>query len=212
MNSARDIFNLSINTHFEDGIETEFSKTLIEYIKQNGNYGVLEIYYLINTKELPGYLIDEALRWIGRIDDPRTYNERLKLLHKCLQYPDPLVRDGAILGLASMDNPISIHYIRLAIDREYSPELKQDMKQVLKQLKETQHKNRFKWITNLFSYRDYPELRFEEWNCSVLCESCHKKFHSTYGNRNNNLNQFIEFYKNITTNDYINTEIPLEFL
>lgn len=149
MINAREVFDIGINTTFHDGIETEFSKALIEYIKQNGNYGVLEIYHLINTKTVPEYVIDEALRWIGRIDDPKTYKQRLRLLHKCLQYPNPLVRDGAILGLASMDDPKSITYLRLAIDREYSPELKQDMKQVLKQLEFTKWNNKFKCIDNL---------------------------------------------------------------
>lgn len=55
---------------------------------------------------------------------------------------------------------------------------------------------------HLFGYRDYPSLRLELWNCAVLCEVCHKKFHKKYGKRLNTLLQFAEFYKIMTGEDY----------
>lgn len=65
---------------------------------------------------------------------------------------------------------------------------------------------------HLFNYADYPTVRIELWNCAVLCEICHKKFHKQYGKRFNTLNQFTEFYNKETNLNYTNNEIPLEFL
>lgn len=57
---------------------------------------------------------------------------------------------------------------------------------------------------HLFGYKDYPELRLEYWNCAVLCETCHKKFHKQYGKKSNTLSQFAEFYKLVRGEDYEN--------
>lgn len=56
---------------------------------------------------------------------------------------------------------------------------------------------------HLFGYAEYPNLRLEAWNCAVLCEECHKRFHKKYGKKNNTLMQFEEFYKEIVGQDYV---------
>jgi 5-methylcytosine-specific restriction endonuclease McrA len=44
-----------------------------------------------------------------------------------------------------------------------------------------------------FAY--FPELRFAIDNGITFCRGCHKEFHHIYGNRNNNLEQIIEFLR-----------------
>ena len=46
---------------------------------------------------------------------------------------------------------------------------------------------------HILNFKTHVELRFEDSNGIILCEDCHKKFHSIYGNKINNKEQLIEF-------------------
>ena len=74
------------------------------------------------------------MRLFGRIDHPSTHKKRMSALIRGLQHPLPRVRDGAALGLASLDNPQATPALRRAIKQEQCEELREDMEQVLEQL------------------------------------------------------------------------------
>ena len=46
---------------------------------------------------------------------------------------------------------------------------------------------------HLYSYTDYPDLRYDETNGITLCENCHKNFHMKYGYGYNTKEQFEEW-------------------
>lgn len=46
---------------------------------------------------------------------------------------------------------------------------------------------------HLYSYANYPDLRFDLDNGITLCVICHKAFHDIYGKGNNTKSQYIEF-------------------
>lgn len=46
---------------------------------------------------------------------------------------------------------------------------------------------------HIANYSSNPEIRFSLENGITLCYYCHKRFHSTYGKKNNNLSQLISF-------------------
>jgi len=79
----------------------------------------------------------EALRWLGRIDQVDSHSYRLWLLEKCLESSSRMIRDGALLGIAAIDDPWAIPAVRKAIEKETCRELCDDMKAVLEQLEET---------------------------------------------------------------------------
>ncbi len=119
---------------FEDGMESTFSHQLNSSIKRYGNDALEVITCLLVYDRVEPEVASEALRWLGRIDHAESYEYRRWLLERSLSLPSTRVRDGAILGLASMDDKHAIPYLKFAIEKERCSELKADMKSVLEQL------------------------------------------------------------------------------
>jgi len=128
---------------FEDGMESDFSREIAEFITSYGRSAMEAIIGLILCGRINSEVVSEALRVIGRIDHVSTYRDRLWLLERGLYSSYARVRDGAIVGLAYLDDPIAIKPLGFAIEREQTPELRKDMEQVLSQLQDT-----LKWRTS----------------------------------------------------------------
>jgi hypothetical protein len=92
--------------------------------------------HLILAKDIDEEVASEALRWLGRMEDTKSYSKRLWLLERGLASPSPIIRDGAALGLASLDDRHAIPYLRLAVEREELDELRFNLGQVLDQLED----------------------------------------------------------------------------
>ena len=119
---------------FEDGVGTEFSRELSYLVWRYGETAVDLIADLIVNEKIDAEVASEALRWLGRVDHAPTCQRRLWLLEKALFSSSPKIRDGAGLGIASMDDPHAIPYIKQAIEKESIQDLRQDLEQVLEQL------------------------------------------------------------------------------
>jgi len=128
------LFRAAKDQIFEDGIESDFSKELILLVKKYGYFALGIITRLIVAEQVNPEVASEALRWIGHMDDPSSYRSRLLLLERSLYCQSPRVRDGAALGLASMDDPHAVSHLKRAIVRESYEELRKDLRQVLVQL------------------------------------------------------------------------------
>lgn len=128
------IFRMAMGDSFEDGMSSRFSRELLEAVKKYGVRAMPEIAYLILYNRTNQEVASEALRWIGRSSGRGTYGWRLWLLEKALSSPSPVVRDGAVLGLASMGDPSAVPYLREAIGAETCQELREDMLQALEEL------------------------------------------------------------------------------
>ena len=118
-------------------MESEFSKELISCIRKYGNTAVEALTQFITMEQVDAEVASEALRWLGRMEHPATYRPRLWLLERSLSCSSAYVRDGAILGLASLEDRHSIIYLQKAIQNEQNEELQKDMEQVLEQLVST---------------------------------------------------------------------------
>jgi len=132
------LFEAAKEQDFEDGMESEFSKGLISLIKKYGNAVMEVISDLIIHEGVNAAVASEALRWLGRMDHPTSYYFRLWLLERSLRCSSAMVRDGAALGIASLDDTHAIPYLKQAILRENYAELREDMEQVLVQLENAQ--------------------------------------------------------------------------
>jgi len=120
--------------NFEDGMESKFSQNLFSFIRKYSQDAVESITSLIVYEKVNPEVAGEALRWIGRIEHPDSYGFRRWLLERSIILPSAHVRDGALLGIASMDDKHAIKYLKDAIDKEECNDLKEDMIQVLEQL------------------------------------------------------------------------------
>jgi len=128
------LFGTARELYFEDGMENDFARELIRLIRQHGNRAIGALTHLIVTEKVNAGVASEALRWLGCMDDPNTYRDRLWLLERSLYCSSARVRDGAALGIAFMDDPRATEHLREAIKRERVAELKRDLEQVLEQL------------------------------------------------------------------------------
>ena len=122
---------------FEDGMDSVFSRQLVSFMERHSRLAIDILSDLLILEKVNAEVAGEALRHVGHIEHAPTRLVRRRLLERCLFDSSARVRDGAILGLASMDDPGAIPYIEQAVERESIAELREDMQDVLEQLRET---------------------------------------------------------------------------
>lgn len=123
--------------HFEDGMESEFSRRFIALILANPPTTLAALSDVLSAEQVNAEVAAEALRWLGRMESPDTELQRRLILEQGLKSPTSRVRDGAILGLASLNDPDALPALEHAIQQETIPELRADMVEVLEQLKQS---------------------------------------------------------------------------
>ncbi|MEK7400298.1 MAG: HEAT repeat domain-containing protein, partial [Candidatus Poribacteria bacterium] len=128
------LFTIDREEIFEDGMESDFSKELFYAIQKYGDPVIEILAELMDYEGVNIEIASEAMRWLGHIDHPPTYNKRLWLLERSLQHDSARVRDGALLGLSSLDDPDAIPYLKEAIETEKCKELREDMERTLLEL------------------------------------------------------------------------------
>ncbi|MCL4500040.1 MAG: HEAT repeat domain-containing protein, partial [Chloroflexi bacterium] len=105
LNEVRELFEQGASEFFQDGVHSSFSRTLIKMLAQHGRAAFRAIAeYLFSGNAKPD-VASEALRWLADFNDPSTFSERWTILQHTLRDRSPQVRDGAILGFASLDDP-----------------------------------------------------------------------------------------------------------
>jgi HEAT repeat protein len=129
------LFAAATDQYFEDGMESAFSRALIALIEEYGETALKAVTHLILSQIANEEVAAEALRRLGRMDHAPTYTARLWLLERSLFCFSPAVRDGAALGLAAMDDPQAITSLEQAIHGEKNAALREDLTQVLTQLR-----------------------------------------------------------------------------
>lgn len=131
------LFRSAIGEEFEDGMESDFSRALASVLAVYGDQAVEAIAYLVVFEKANPEIAAEALKCLGSLNDPDTHSYRRWLLARSLRATSPTFRDGAIVGLAAMDDPVAIPALQNAAEDEQICELRQDMAMVLRQLEDT---------------------------------------------------------------------------
>lgn len=131
------IFRYGKDVHFEDGMNNHFASRLLEWIDSFPDQAHMAVHQVIHDDDTSPVVSGEALRWIGRMDKSSEQHENWRLkIESCLKHDSHAVRDGAILALASMDDPKSIPALRSAMEQLHSEE-REMFQQVVDQLRET---------------------------------------------------------------------------
>ena len=122
---------------FEDGMDSVFSRRLVMFMKRYSRLGIDVLSELLILEHVNAEVAGEALRHVGYFEHSETHIPRRRLLEHCLFGSSAKIRDGAILGIAAMDDPKSIPFVEQAVERERISGLKEDIMDVLDQLHET---------------------------------------------------------------------------
>ncbi len=130
-------FAAAIDEHFEDGVASDFSRTLIGLVEAYGVAAVAHLERQLTAERVNEEVFEETLRWLAAVDHQGSYKYRLALLQRYLGSPSPRIRDAAGLGLAALDDPSAIPALEKAIATEDHAEVRQGLQQALDQLYET---------------------------------------------------------------------------
>ncbi len=116
---------------FEDGLENGFTNQLFDALRKYGNTAVEELATVIF---LPGINVDaaaQALMFLGRVNHESSYLARSWVLQRGLFSSLDRIRDAAVVGIASLNDPRARESLSKAIERERSSYLREDMGRVL---------------------------------------------------------------------------------
>jgi len=131
----RHLFSLATFIDLEPGMSNEFSEGLDHAIEHYGKQALRAIEDIVLSGKTKSAIAMEALQYVGSTDSSLWHNERRKTLERCLlESASAWVRDGAGLGLASLDDPRSLQSVELAILNEPSEVLKDNLMLVRDQL------------------------------------------------------------------------------
>ena len=120
---------------FDDGKENDFTKHLMNFVKDWGSSAVMQLGEVIFRSPIRSEVVGQVLLCLGRIEDKKSHLSRSKLLRRGLHSRSAKVRDAAAVGIASLGDHSAIEDLDAAIGRESIPSLKQDMRDVLEYLR-----------------------------------------------------------------------------
>lgn len=134
-NEIADIFTRASHETFEDGMDSRFARELDQAFHAFGP----AMFIPLSLLAIHGHTnaTSELLRWVGYMEDDPTIGCRREVLLIGLERQDVAVRDSAVLGIASMDDPFFMLPLTKALKQEVSEGLRESMLQVLEQLRET---------------------------------------------------------------------------
>lgn len=133
--AVKDAFDHARSIQFENGMDNEFRRQLINIISDYEAAGVEAIRDLVDNRSTDPEVASMALRYLGAIDHPATYRQRLFVLLHTLKHRLPIVRDGAVLGLDFLGEPEAINDLASALNNEHDIDVREDMQAVLAQLR-----------------------------------------------------------------------------
>jgi hypothetical protein len=134
---VRRVFDQGAHEFFRDGMESNFSRSLLMLLREHGQEAVVAIAEYLFSGNAKADVTSEALRWMSDIDDRSTFVKRWQIFRRSLMDKSPRVRDGAILAFANMDDPRALNILEQAKTIEPIAELRSLIDQVIAQLERT---------------------------------------------------------------------------
>ena len=135
LQEVKDLFEGGASEFFHDGMESHFSRKLLGLLRYRGQDALAAIAEYLSSDEGKPEVVSEALRQLGDFGGPETLPKRWSILSYGLKSHSPTVRDGAILGFASLGDPKALPLLLEAWNSEQVRELRQLIERVAAWLK-----------------------------------------------------------------------------
>jgi hypothetical protein len=113
----------------DDGMTLQLGAHIAKCLRDFGDAALEDLARLALRGAAPPDALSHAMRWVARLSDPSSAQERLLMLTRSLEAPTDVVRDGAALGLVALGAPAAIAALDAAIDRETNISLRRDLQQ-----------------------------------------------------------------------------------
>jgi hypothetical protein len=130
----RQILERGASEFFEDGVESNFAQELLLSVMNHGNAAIDAIAEYVFSSTANSDVGSEALRRLADVQDRRILASRWALLQRGLRHKSSRVRDGAILGFASLDDRRALELLKSVEAEEPVPELRRLIQKVIEQL------------------------------------------------------------------------------
>jgi HEAT repeat protein len=124
LRSVKSLFAKGASEVFYDGMESQFSRAFLEMLDVYGNSFLSAVSEYLFSDEGKPEVVSEALRWLADVGAPTTLSKRWSMLRHGLKSASPVVREGAILGFAALDDPRALDVLLEARNREHIKELR----------------------------------------------------------------------------------------
>jgi len=105
LQNVKDLFEKGASEFFHDGMDSNFSRSLLSLLGSRAADALSAIAEYLSGNEGNPEVVSEALRWVAEFGGPDTLPKRWSILRRGLKSRFPVVRDGAILGFAALDDP-----------------------------------------------------------------------------------------------------------
>lgn len=112
---------------FEDGMENALSRGLQALVIKSGGLAIRALRSAYVSQKIEGSIFEEAIRWLGTMEDGETRDERQWLFFYGLKDKDKRVKDAATLALSWMEDSSAVPYLESAAEEEQLPILKSHM-------------------------------------------------------------------------------------
>ena len=123
----RRILAFAEHENLEDGADTSLEENLEAMICKHGFVAIEPLARVVLEEPVNAEVVAFALRCLGRIDHRETHESRRWILERALLSCDSMIRDGASLGLCTLNDPHAIRYLQAAAEREKIPALREDL-------------------------------------------------------------------------------------
>ena len=129
------IFADASEEHFEDGMESDFTRRLGAALAAHGDTVLSVLTSFVASHKWPNDTLAEALRLVGRVGGSATASRRRALLLTGVRDPSFVVRDGAVIGLEHLDDPETLSALQDAFTEETVRFVREGISQVIDQLR-----------------------------------------------------------------------------
>ena len=126
--------SIAHDEQFEVGIEGGFSRELQRIYAYNPAAVLQSLRARLTNNSASPAILTEILQWASRQEAIAVRALVVALLSSGLQHTSPLVRDAAASGLAYLEESAAIPHLRQAIEREDTPELREDLEDLVHSL------------------------------------------------------------------------------